>query len=82
VEECPARSIDGARVIAVQRQNVPRLAGQIIQIGVRQSFPSTADADDVASDFPAAVHHRLDDGVQTGNVAASSEYAYAFLGHV
>src|SRR5208282_3708500 len=82
VQEGSACAIDGARVFAVQGEDVMLPADRVIQIYVGQSFPPPADANDVASDFRAAVDHRLDDGVQPGNVAASREYAYTLLGHV
>jgi hypothetical protein len=79
VQEGSACAIDGARVFAVQGQDVMLPAGRVIQIDVRQSFPASANADYFTSDFRAAIDHRFDYRVQSGDIAASSEYAYALL---
>ena len=56
-----ARAIDGAGVLAVERLDIPRPARRIFQIDMRQSFPATADANDLASDLGSPVDHRFND---------------------
>jgi hypothetical protein len=82
VQKGSARTIDGARVVVVQGQDVPRLARGIVQIDVGQTFPASPDANYFASDFRSAVDHRFDYGVQSRDVTATGEYAYALLCHV
>jgi hypothetical protein len=79
MQEGSAGTIDGARIFAVQGQDVMCLTSRIIQINVSQSFPAPTDPDHFASEFCPAVDHRFDHGVQSGDIAASSEYAYALL---
>jgi hypothetical protein len=81
VQKGSARTIDGARVVVVQGQDVPRLARGIVEIDVGQTFPASPDANHFASDFRPAVDHRFDYGVQSGDVTATGEYAYALICH-
>ena len=76
-----AGAVDGAGVLAIQRQHVARAARRILQVDVRQSFPAAADADHLAADFAAPVNHRLDDGIQSRNVAAAGEDADTLRSH-
>ena len=68
-----AGAVDGAGVLAIQRQNVARAAGRVLQVDVGQPFPAAADADHFAADLAATVDHRLDDGIQSRNIAAARE---------
>ena len=56
-----ARAVDRARVFAVERKNIVRAAGRIVQIDMRQAFPSTPDADDFAIDFASSINNGFDD---------------------
>src|ERR1019366_2022021 len=76
-----ARAIDGAGVLAVERLDIPRPAGRILQIDVRQSFPTPADANDLASDFSCPVNYRFNDRIQPRNVASSRENTNALGCH-
>ena len=82
MQEGPARAIDGARVFAIQGQDVMFPAGRVIQVDVSQSFPAPTDPDHFASEFCPTVDHRFDHGVQSRDIAASREYAYALLCHL
>jgi hypothetical protein len=77
-----AGSVDGSRVVAIERQDITRFAGRVTEIDMRQSFPSTTNANHFTTNFRAPIDHRLYDRVQSGYVAASREYAYALLCHV
>src|SRR5271167_1724710 len=57
-------------------------AGRVIQIDVGQSLPAPTDPDHFASEFCPTVDHRFDHGVQSRDIAASREYAYALLCHL
>jgi integral membrane sensor domain MASE1 len=62
--------VDDARVFPVQRDEVVRLAGWIIEIQVREGLPTTAETDDLDVVLTAAIGHGLDDCVEAGDVAA------------
>src|SRR5205823_2110826 len=66
-----AGAVDGARVLAVQRQNVAHAAGGVFQVDVGQPLPSAADPDHLTADLASAVNHRFDYGIQTWNIAAT-----------
>ena len=68
------------RVFSRSSGRMYRAAGGIVQINVRQSFPSAPDADDLAP-IAATIYHRLDDGIQSGNVAAAGKNPNAFFCH-
>ena len=76
-----AGAVDGAGVLAIQRQDVAGAAGRILQVDVGQAFPAAADADDFAADFAATVDHRLDHGIQTRDVAAARENTDTLRSH-
>ena len=61
VQQGAAGAVDGARVVAVQRQNIAFFAGRIVEIEMRQALPAAADADDLAIVLRAAIDHFLDD---------------------
>ena len=46
-----AGAVDGAGILAIERQNVAGAAGGVVQIDVGQALPSAADADHLAADF-------------------------------
>ena len=76
-----AGAVDGAGVLAIQRQHVARAAGRILQVDVGQPFPAAANADHLAANFASTVHHRLDHGIQTRNVAAARENTDTLRSH-
>ena len=79
VQPGAARAVDGACVLAVQRENVAADAGGIVEIDVRETFPAAPDAGDLPADLGAAVHHRLDYGIQTGDIAAARSVSRSSL---
>ena len=82
MEKGAAGAIDRAGVGPVQVHEVFVVKAGI-KIGIRQTGPTAANADDpVAWLRRGPVDHRLDDGVQTGNVAAPCEDSNGFVGHV
>ena len=72
VENSAAGAIDGARVVSGERADVD---GIFVRGHVGETLPPFADADHLAAHFRRAVHDRLDDGIQTGNVAAACQDA-------
>jgi hypothetical protein len=48
---------------------------------VRQPFPATPNADDVATDFADPIHYGLDDGIQPGYVSAPGKNANSLRSH-
>ena len=73
-----AGAVDGARVVAIERQNVAAAAGDVVQVHVGQRLPAAAQADDFAADLARSIDHCLDDGIQTGDIAATGQNADAF----
>ena len=73
VEERAAGPVDGARVVARERQHVPRAARGIVEIEVREPLPPAADADRPRRRGRRPVDDALDDGVQAGDVAPARE---------
>jgi len=76
-----AGAVNAARVEAIERAQIKR-----VEVGaglhVRQALPAAADADDLEAELGGLVHHGLDDGIETGNVAAPGKNADAAdLGH-
>ncbi len=81
VQHGAAASVDDARVFPVQRDEVVRLAGWIVEIQVREGLPTTAETDDLDVVLTAAIGHGLDDCVEAGDVPAARENADAFSRH-
>ena len=75
MQERAAGAVDGAGVFAVERQDVARLAGRIVEVDVGQALPAAANAGDFDALGGAAVNDVFDDGVETGNITASGENA-------
>src|SRR5882762_9324654 len=71
VEYGAARTIDGARIFAIEWTNVR--VGGIGGIHMGKTLPAFADADDGAAELAGAVDYGFDDWVQAGNVAAAGE---------
>ena len=59
VQHAAAASVDDARVFPIQRDEVVRLAGWIIEIQVREGLPTTAETDDLDVVLTAAIGHSL-----------------------
>ena len=76
-----AGAVDGAGVLAVQRQDVAAAAGRVLQVDVGQAFPAAPDADHLPSDLTGPVDNRFDDRVQPGDVATASQDTDALRGH-
>ncbi len=68
-------------LVAVERQDVTATAGWVIQVDVGQAFPPAADADDFAADLATAVDDALDNGIQSGHIAAAGEDTYTLCCH-
>src|SRR5918999_6239567 len=73
--------IDGAGVLAIERDDVVRPAGGILKIHVREPLPATTEAEDLDVVLAAAIGNALDDRVEAGNVAPTSENADALFRH-
>ena len=81
VQEGAAGPVDSPGVLAVQRQHELRIE-TVLEVGVGKTHPAAADANDlVVAGSGSAVDHRLDDGVETGNVAAAGEDPDALPSH-
>src|SRR5262249_33311221 len=78
VQISAAGAVDGAGVIAVERQDVARAAGEVVQIDMREGLPAAAQADHLSADLARSIDHRLDDGIQTGNIASPGQNTDAF----
>jgi hypothetical protein len=49
---------------------------------VGKTFPAAPDADDLATDFAAAVNNRFDNRVQSRNIAAARENTDTLRRHI
>ncbi len=76
-----AGAVDGAGVLAIERQNVAGPAGGVVEVDMGQALPAAANADDFAADFTSTVNHRFDHGIQSRNIAAARENADSFCSH-
>src|SRR6516162_1664125 len=56
-------------------------ARRILRIEVCQTLPAAPDPQYVVVDFAAPVDNRLDDGIQSGDIAPTGQYAYTLVGH-
>src|SRR5882724_1745472 len=81
VQHGAAAPVDGASVFTVQRHEVVRPAGRVLEVQVREGLPPTAETDDLDVVLTAAISHALDDRVEAGDVAAARENADAFSRH-
>src|SRR6516162_1309174 len=74
-----AASVDGAGVLAVQRDNVAGPAGRILEIEVRERLPAATQTENLDVVLAAAVGNALDDCVEAGDVPAAGENADALF---
>src|SRR4029453_19277123 len=81
VQHGPTASVDDARVFTVERDEVVRFAGGVVEVQVREGLPTAAETDDLDVVLTAAIRNGLDDCVQAGNIAAACENADAFFRH-
>jgi hypothetical protein len=58
-----------------------RPAGRVIEVQMRECLPTSTESEDPNAILAAAVGGALDDRVEAGNVAATSEYADALYRH-
>src|SRR6185503_9967963 len=76
-----ASTVDRAGDVTIKRQNISRAARRIFEIDVCQPLPATAYAQHFTTDFTSAIDNAFDHGIQSGNIAAASEYPDALYGH-
>ena len=81
VKERAARAIDCARILTCQGDREPFDALGIVEVDVCQPFPAAANAGNLMPVGRAAINNILDDGVQTGNIAASRQDADFLSSH-
>ena len=81
VQHRPAVPVDGARVRAVEGDNVAAPAVGIIEVQVCERLPAAAQPDDLDIVLAAAVDNGFYHRVEAGNVATTCEDADAFLRH-
>src|ERR1039458_9850160 len=81
VQECAARAIYRSRGFGGELHDVARRARRVVEIDVGQTFPATADTDDLPFVFGAAIHHAFAYHIQTGDVATAGKNSDAFVGH-
>ena len=79
MQEGAAGAVDGAGILARQRQDVAFFARLVVEFDVRESFPAAPDADDFAIVFGASIGHFFDDGIEAGDITAAGENANAFV---
>src|SRR3982074_1690306 len=77
VQHSAAAPVDGASVFTIQRHQVVRPAGRVLEVQVREGLPTTAETDDLDVVLTAAISHALDDCIVAGDVAAARENADA-----
>ena len=71
-----AGSVDRAGVVPIERNHVALIKpGAGLHVG--EAFPAAPDAVDLVADLGRAIDDALDDGIQSGNVAAAGEDADA-----
>ena len=73
--------IDRARVLTVQLHDIMRPAGRVIEVQMRECLPTSTEPEDLNAILAAPIGGALDDGVETGDVAATSKYADALYRH-
>jgi hypothetical protein len=73
VQHGAAASVDDARVFTVERDEVVRFAGGVVEVQVRKGLPTAAETDDLDVVLTAAIRHGLDDCVEAGNITAARE---------
>src|SRR5258708_6595552 len=78
VQHSAAAPVDGARVFTIQRHEVVRPAGRVLEVQVCEGLPTPAETDGLDVVLTAAISHALDDCVEAGDVAAARENADAF----
>src|SRR6266851_3054657 len=81
VQHGAAAPVDGAGVFTVQRNEVVRFAGGVVEVQMGKGLPTAAEPDDLDVVLTAAISHTLDDRVEAGDVAAARENADAFSHH-
>jgi hypothetical protein len=81
VEERTARPVDGPRILARQGKNVAGHAGGIVEVDVRESFPASSDAGYFDAVIAGSVRDVLDDRIETWDIAATGQDAYALRRH-
>ena len=73
MQERAAGAVDGARVLAIQRQHVPSRAGGIVRLTwVRPSHPLRMPTTSMPM-LTRPVNDILDDGIETWDVAAAGQ---------
>src|SRR6266700_4183197 len=81
VQHGPAVSIDRAGVLTVEGDDIARPAVGVLDIEVRERFPTAAQTADLDVVVACAIRYALDDRIETGNVAAAGENADAHFRH-
>ena len=81
VQHGPAVPVDGARVLAVEGDNVAAPAVGIIEVQVGERLPAAAQPDDLDIVLAAAVDNGFYHRVEAGDVATAGEDTDAFLRH-
>ncbi len=81
VEDGAAGAVDGARVLAAERQEVPRAARRLLEVQVGEALPAEPDPDHLDAVLGAPVGDALDDRVEARDVSAAGEDADALDRH-
>src|SRR5262249_28556620 len=76
-----AAPVDGARVLLVERHDVARHAGLVLDIEVGERLPAAPQAQNLDLVAAAAIGDALDDGIETRDIAAAGEDTDALLRH-
>ena len=72
VEDRASRPVDGAGVRPIERSHVLGVDPDV-RSDVGQPLPAATDAEHVVAGLGRAVHHALDDRIETGDVAAAGQ---------
>src|SRR5579862_4563195 len=73
MQDRSAVTIDGASVLARQRQHVMRTALLIFQVQVRERFPSAPQAHHFTAVFRTAIRDFFDNGIESRDIPSASQ---------
>src|SRR5262249_55277611 len=81
VQHGPAATVDGARILAVERHDVATTAVRIPRVQVRQRLPAAAETGDLDIVLASAGGDGFYDRVEAWDVSAPGEDADSFFRH-